>query len=123
MSIEALQYIAGELKATGINYQFMEWRGDVIYPYFTGEYTESAPYTEDGLIGTEFMLNGFHRGEWLALEEAKEKIERRFANSVHILPSGAGIAVNYAGALVIPQSEAGLARIQINLTIQEWKVN
>ena len=123
MTIEALKFIADALKSVGINYEFGEWSQEVIYPYFVGEYTEREPMTEDGLHDADFMLTGFHRGQWLELEEAKQKVERLFANSAHILPNGSGLAVYYSGAFITPQNDPALKRIQINLRIKEWMVN
>lgn len=122
MSIETLKFIADALHGIGINYEFGQWSSEIVYPYFVGEYTESEPLTEDGLHEAEFMLTGFQRGAWLDLEMEKEKIERLFSNNVHMLPSGSGLAIYYAGAFVVPQ-EAGLKSMQINLRIKEWKVN
>lgn len=123
MTIETLKFIADALESIGINYEFGQWSSAVKYPYFVGEYTESEPLTEDGLHEADFMLTGWTRGTWLDLETAKEKIERLFANSAQLLPSGNGLAVFYAGSFIIPQNEAELKSIQINLRIKEWKVN
>ena len=114
MSIESLQYISEKLNEAGINYEFMQWTNKVIYPYFVGEYQEAESLTEDGLQEATFILNGFSKGSWLELEQAKEKIEKVFNFNAVILPSG---------SLVIPTGDAELKRIQINLAIKEWKVN
>lgn len=123
MTIETLKYIADALHSIGINYEFGQWSSEVVYPYFVGEYTESEPLTEDGLHEADFMITGWTRGAWLEMEQAKEKIERLFANNVHLLPSGSGLAIFYAGTLITPQNEAELKSMQINLRIKEWKVN
>lgn len=123
MTIETLRYIHDLLQNNGINYAFGQMKAPITYPYWVGEYTESEPLYENGLHESDFMLNGFHRGDWLGLETEKQKIERAFANCVCVLPSGMGLSIHYAGALIIPQNEADLQRMQINLTINEWKVN
>lgn len=123
MTQETLRYIAETLASAGINYEFGQWSGEIVYPYFVGEYTESEPMTEDGLLQSTFMLNGFSRSDWLALQEAKETIEKLFSNSVQVLASGNGVCIFYAGASIIPENDLELKRIQINLTIKEWKVN
>lgn len=123
MTQETLKFISDTLTDAGINYEFGQWSGEIVYPYFVGEYTESEPMTEDGLLQSTFMLSGFSRTTWLALEQAKETIEKLFSNSVQILESGNGVCIFYAGALIIPENDPELKRIQINLTIKEWKVN
>ena len=123
MSIEALKFINNKLIESGINYEFMQWTNDVVYPYFVGEYQEAESLNEDGFQETTFILNGFSKGSWFSLEQAKETIEKIFSNTTAILPNGNGIAVFYSNSLVIPTGDAELKRIQINLAINEWKVN
>lgn len=127
MTIDALQYVGELLENAGINYQFMRWEvGQTGIPpdyYFVGEYMESPSLTleENGFLESTFVLRGFTRGAWLLLEESKAKIEQAVPKTV-ILPSGAGIAVFYDSAIVVPTGDDELKSIKINLKIQEWKV-
>ena len=130
MSKEVLGFVQKSMEALGIEYAFGEYEGNdkgkVVYPYFVGEYTESEPMTEDGLHEMTFLLSGFSRGSWLTLEDAKERIERYFnmnSGKTVITESGSGVAVSYAGSLIVPTGDAELKKIQINLHIKEWKVN
>lgn len=123
MSKDALKIISDKLTGAGINYEFGEWTSDVIYPYFVGEYQESEPMTEDGLIESTFILTGFSRGSWLDLENAKEIIQRLFSNFTIITESGSGLAIYYAGAMIVPTGDAELKRMEIRLSINEWMVN
>lgn len=124
MSIAALNYISEQLDGLSISYEFGGWTTDSVPdPYFVGEYTEPESLTleEDGMQQIDFLLTGTGTN-WLKLEQAKSKIENNISKTA-ILPNGNGIAVFYAGALIIPTGDAKLKRIQINLTIKEWKVN
>lgn len=123
MTKEVLKFISVELDSAGVNYEFGEWTSDVVYPYFTGEYQETAPTTEDGLQESTFILVGFSRGSWLDLENAREKIERTFSNKTVILDNGSGLAIFYAGSMIVPTGDAELKRIEIRLDVKEWKVN
>ena len=126
MSIEALKFISDSLKNLGVNYEFGEWSSDIVYPYFVGEYQESPPMNEDGMQESTFLLNGFSRGSWLQLEQEKEKIENHFnkvGGKTVITASGAAVAIFYANSLIVPTGDDELKKIQINLTIKEWKVN
>lgn len=130
MSKEVLNIIDNAMKSLGLEYGFGEYagnsNGEIIYPYWVGEYTETEPYTEDGLQEMTFMLTGFSRGSWLDLENDKEKIEsyfNRVSGRVGITGSGSAVAVFYAGALSVPTGDAELKSEQINLSIKEWKVN
>ena len=127
MTMDALQYVGELLESAGINYQFMRWEvGQTGIPpdcYFVGEYMESPSMTleENGFLESTFVLRGFTRGAWFLLEESKAKIEQAVPKTV-ILPSGAGIAVFYDSAIVVPTGDDELKSIKINLKIQEWKV-
>lgn len=123
MTIESLSYITDQLSAAGISYEFGQWSSDEIPdPYWVGEYTESEPITEDGLHESTMILTGTSAGTWLGLESDKAKIEKTFGKTA-ILPSGNGLAVFYSGSYIIPTGDAVLKRIQINLSVKEWRVN
>lgn len=136
MSIAVLKIVADSLKSIGINYEFGEWKSEIKYPYFVGEYQETPPLNEDGLQETAFILTGYTRKSWLELEKEKEKIERLFnsntgkiinckkvSESDTFLQTDRTIAIYYNNALNIPTEDAELKKIQINLCIKEWRVN
>lgn len=123
MTKESLAYINTALTSAGINYEFMEWTSELVYPYFVGEYSEPEPMNEDGMQESTFMITGTTDGTWLSLEEAKAIIERELCNKTAILSNGNGIAVSYSGSLVVPTGNERMKRMQINLNIKEWKVN
>lgn len=129
MSIAALNMISESMTSLGANYQFGEYKaekGKIPNIYWVGEYQEVPPLNEDGLQETSFLLTGFTRGSWLGLEEEKEKIESHFnkvGGKTAIVDSGSAVAVFYDNSLVIPTGDAELKKIQVNLTIKEWKVN
>lgn len=125
MSKEALKIISDAMKSLDLNYAFMEWIGSPAYPYFIGEYQEIEPMNEDGMQETQFILTGFSRDTWEALEDAKEKIASHFnkvGGKTVIADSGSAVAVFYAHSLVVPTGDAELKKIQVNLTIKEWSV-
>lgn len=119
-----LEAVSAGMAAIGVNYAFMEWKDAPAYPYFVGEYQEVEPYTEDGQQECDFILTGFTRGSWADLEAAKEKIENYFhAINGHIVTTpDSAVAIFYAHSLVIPTDDAALKKIEIHLTIKEWKV-
>lgn len=127
MSKDVLKIISDTMVFLGLEYGFAEYAADpVVYPYFVGEYTETEGFTEDGLQESSFLLTGFSRGTWLELEEARERIENYFnrvSGLTVITDSGSGVAIFYAHSLVVPTGDAELKKVQINLTIKEWKVN
>jgi len=121
MRIETLNFLNKQLSEL-VNYEFEEWKSDIVYPYFVGNFSE-IPGDGD-MQETSFILEGFTRNTKLELLEAKEKIEKKYKNELKtILPSGAGVVFLYENALCdIPTGDAELKKIQINLTIKEWSV-
>lgn len=124
MTTDMLKLISDGMAAIGVNYAFAEWKDEIAYPYFVGEYQETPAMTEDGLQEADFILTGFTRGEWADLEAAKEKIENYFCRFglTTIAPSGNSVVVCYSNSLVVPTGDAELKRIEIHLDVKEWKV-
>ena len=127
MTTDGLNFISTAMESAGIPYEFMEYTSaiDSISAYWVGEYSEAEPVTEDGLQETQFILTGTGKGSWLGLEEQKEKIEQLFpaiAGRTAILDNKSGIAVFYGNAFPVPTGDGFLKRLQINLTVKEWKV-
>lgn len=127
MTTDGLNFISAAMESAGIPYEFMEYTSaiDSISAYWVGEYSEAEAVTEDGLQETQFILTGTGKGSWLELEEQKEKIEQLFpaiAGRMAILDNKSGIAVFYGNAFPVPTGDGFLKRLQINLTVKEWKV-
>ena len=125
MSVAALSIVSNSMNELGINYEFGEWTSAVVYPYFVGEYQEVPNPNEDGMLESQFILNGFSRGSWLELEEAKEKIENHFnkvSGKIVTADDKSTVAIFYENGLIVPTGDEQLKRIQINLKIKEWKV-
>lgn len=122
------EYMAEEMDALGINYDFEEWKGEPEYPYITGEYQEVESLDEDGEQETQFILNVFARGITAHgdLEEVKKRIKKHFpkiGGRLATIGEDSRVAIFYANTLGnIPTGDADLKKIQINLKIKEWSV-
>ena len=126
MTKAGLKIISDAMTELGLNYEFMEWTSEPVYPYFVGEYQETEPLNEDGMQESTFLLTGFTRESWIALEDAKELIAAYFnkvSGKTAIADDGTAVAVFYSFSLNIPTGDAELKKMQINLSIKEWKVN
>lgn len=122
MSKAVLKTIDDAMSEMGINYEYMEWTSAPVYPYFTGEYQEVVSMDEDGQQETQFILNGFARGEgaFLALENAKEQIKEYLQDGRLVSTEKSVVAIFYSNTLAnLPTGDAELKRIQINLTVKE----
>ena len=122
--IDILNFIKTGMESIGVNYEFGEWTSDIVYPYFVGEYQESAVDSEDGLQSSTFILTGFSRNTFLELAQEKEKIKAYFSPEgiTAIAETGNAMAVSYSHSLAIPTGEAELKKLEIYLDCKEWKV-
>ena len=128
MSKAALKAIKDSMKEIGVNYQFKKWKGHPTYPYFVGSYQEVPTPGEDGMQETSFILTGFARSDGkvdgvLQLEDAKEKIENYFGTLKVVNADGSAVAIFYANTFGdLPTGDAELEKIEINLTLKEWRI-
>lgn len=120
-----LKFISEQLNTVlNIPYELNEWTADDIPDrYFVGEYTETPTGNEDGSFDNTLILTGTTRGAFSVLENDRKAIEKHFHPACGLCAEtkDGAAAVFYNGAFPVPTGEADLKRIQINLTIKQWK--
>ena len=126
MTRNALKIISKAMDTLGLEYGFVRYdKKPIVYPYWVGEYQETAPTTESGYITSSFLLTGFHRGTWEDIERQKESIANYFnkvSGKTIMAEDGSAVAIFYSHSLIVPTMDAELKRIQINLDVYEWSV-
>lgn len=131
MSEEALKIISDVMEKLGLNYEFMEWTGDRVYQYFTGEYQEVEKPPDSITDESKFILSGFARRQkgktnpYLSLENAKKKIKKKFNKETGYIvttDTGSVVAIFYSSSFPVRTVDADLKKIQINLDVMEWSV-
>lgn len=124
MTIEVLGIIDNLLSEAGINYEYLEWTSDMVYPYWVGDYQEVEPLSEDGMCESTFIMSGFTRSTALELEQDKEKIKKLFdetSGKLVTTDNGSVVAIFYANALPVRNENMDLKSMTINLKVKEWK--
>ena len=121
MNTETLSYINTILKESGLHYSFVRWNGELVFPYWIGEYSEVDSIYEDGMVESDFILTGTTEESWFTLQQEKEKIEKLFRDKTTILESGIGLSISFERSLIVPTESDTLKRIQINLSVKEWR--
>lgn len=118
-----LAIIKEELKTIGVPYEFMRWTSAIEYPYFIGEYSEIDTNTEDGYEECTLMITGTTKGNWLELEEIKNKIKNHFPSVYGLRKSTdtGTVVFYYSNAFPVDTGDADLKRIQINIQVKQWK--
>lgn len=123
MSEEILKFMAESMEKMGLEYYFLELKGQPEYPYFVGEYLEESPAGELGEQDTQFILTGFSRSGWTGLEQAKKKIKEYFnrvTGRTIITEDKSVVAVFYEKSSPVLTGEMELKKIQIDLLVKEW---
>lgn len=121
MNTETLSYINKLLKESGIHYSFVRWNGELVFPYWIGEYSEVDSIYEDGMVESDFILTGTTEESWLTLQHEKEKIEKLLDKITTILESGIGLSISFERSLIVPTESDAMKRIQMNFSIREWR--
>lgn len=116
----------GEVLSGGINYRFLRWKGDPVYPYFIGELHKAGGGDESGEAEYELLLTGFYRGEdEMQLYEAAEKVLEMFPEDTgRLIQCRSGTMLVSAGTILPDLSTdmgTELSRMQITLEIKRWK--
>lgn len=125
MTNEARMIINNGMTELDLNYAFMRWEEEIPDLYFVGEYQEQPTMSEDGFQESVFILSGWTRGSWADLESAKEKIENYFnrvSGKTVITDNGSAVAIFYENSLVVPTGDSELKKLEIRLSVKEWKV-
>lgn len=128
MTTEALNHIRNFMKQLGIPYCLNKWtKNEIPDRYWVGEYQEvdSDNMETTGYQESSFYLSGFSRGPGagLILENDKETLKKACMNYRRILASGAAIAISYDTGKMVSTNTADISRLDITLTIKEWRVN
>lgn len=75
------------------------------------------------MVESDFILTGTTEGTWLELQEEKEKVEKLFRDKTTILASGVGVSMSFERSLIVPTESDTLKRVQINISVKEWRNN
>ena len=128
MQKETLKYISDCLTSKNIPYDFEEYKApiDEIDRYWVGEYQEITSISEDGCEESNFILTGTGKDDILVLENDKQTIRSLFPpreGRLATIDNGSKVAIFYDGSQQISTGDAMLKKIQIELTIKEWRVD
>lgn len=103
MEKELLEVLKQRLLALGINYEYGEYSGELVYPYVVGEYNENLYTAENGTTQGEVILTAFTTGTESDLIDLKDLIKREFADYRATTESGA-VVFSYRGKLFIREN-------------------
>jgi len=119
---EVLKYIGQKLNEIELPYEYYEWTGDDVYPYFVGSYVQEQTREEDGYTHGVFTIDGWARGNILELVKYGDAIKKIFTDHRAFM-DGHFLYMNTDNIQTIPTGEEELKRINISISVDEWEEN
>jgi hypothetical protein len=122
MEEKILAVISDEMSALQLNYHYMTYKpeGETIYPYITGEYSETDYVYEDGHIEGGLLLEVWTRSTWTDLSVIKEAIRKHFKD-FRCVKDGVAIYIAYNSSNSARAEDGTLKKKLITLDIQAWE--
>lgn len=117
-----LKYINQKLSEMNITYEYYEWTGEDVYPYFVGSYDHDNKRYEDGYTSGRFTINGWTRGNMLELVNIGDEIVNTFTDHQVIIDDHF-LYINVEINQTLPTGEEELKRLMIVLSVEEWEGN
>lgn len=117
-----LKYINHKLSEMNIPYEYYEWTGEDVYPYFVGSYDHDNKRYEDGYTSGRFTINGWTRGNMLELVNIGDEIVNTFTDHQVIIDDHL-LYINVEINQTLPTGEEELKRLMIVLSVEEWEGN
>ncbi len=120
---KVLKIINDEMQKLNLNYFYLYNDSEkVIYPYITGEYTESTYANENRMTNGDMLLECWNRGSDLNLIIAINKLKEHFAE-FQTVQDDIGLAINYNSCSPRRTDDVNLKKYEIHLDIVYWKGN
>jgi hypothetical protein len=122
MTTNGMEYIVKAMSELDLPFAFYEWVEAPPETYFVAETCQEVdPVDESGRQETVIILGGFTKGSYMELEQAKDRLKK--IDRSEILSDGMGVALYYNTSNNVPLDNSDYKKIQVNLTLKEWKVN
>ncbi len=115
-----LQRIAKRLQEFNVPYEYGEWTGELVYPYFVGSMNEGSFRFEDNYTDGTFTINGWNTSSKLELIQMVDAIKVAFADWICAVDNCL-YYVRFGNAQYIPSGEEGIYRVSITLNTGEWR--
>lgn len=110
-----------QMKNLGIEYYYLYNNAPkIIYPYVTGEFTESSYTYEDNSNTGDMLLECWNRGSQQNLITLHQKIKEHFRD-LYVISDNTVAHIAYNSAYPIRTNDARLFKIEIHLDITYWE--
>lgn len=118
---ELLNVISKTMLELGINYDYLELKNQLSYPYVIGEYFENNYVKETNGSEGEFLLTIWDRNlSSINIIETNQKIKKAFGD-LRIVQNGTAIHLSYANSLPELQDADDLKKQEIRIDVKYYE--
>lgn len=118
---ELLCTISDIMTELEINYDYLELKNKLSYPYVIGEYFENNYVDETHLSEGEFLLTLFDRNvSSMNIIDLNQKIKNKFKDLIKI-KNGTAIYLSYGNSLPEQQEAENLKKQEIRIDVQYFE--
>lgn len=116
-----LSIVAEIMKELNLNYDYLELKSKLNYPYIVGEYYENEYIEESHCSKGEFLLTIWDKNlSSMNVIEINQKIKKKFAD-LKIIKNGTAISLSYSNSLPVLQDIDNLKKQEIRIDIQYFE--
>ncbi len=116
-----LNVVAQSLKKLNINYDYLELKNKLKYPYVVGEYFENEYIEETHCSKGEFLLTIWDKNlSSTNILDVNQKIKKKFAD-LKIIKNNTAISLSYSNSLPVLQDIDNLKKQEIRIDVQYFE--
>ncbi len=118
---ELLNTISEIMKLLEINYDYLELKSKLKYPYVIGEYFENEYIEESHCSKGEFLLTIWDKNlSSMKIIEVNQKIKKKFAD-LKIIKNNIAINLSYSNSLPVLQDIDNIKKQEIRIDVQYFE--
>lgn len=118
---ELLNVMSDIMKELNLNYDYLELKSKLKYPYVVGEYYENEYIEESYCSKGEFLLTIWDKNlSSINVIEINQKIKKKFAD-LKIIKNSTAISLSYSNSLPVLQDIDNLKKQEIRIDVQYFE--
>lgn len=118
---DLLNVVSETMKELGINYDYLELKSKLKYPYVIGEYFENEYTQESHYSKGEFLLTLWDKNlSSMNIIEVNQQIKKEFAD-LKIIKNNTTISLSYSNSLPVLQDIDNLKKQEIRIDVQYFE--
>lgn len=118
---ELLNTVSKIMEKLNMNYDYLELKGKLKYPYIIGEYFENEYIEESHCSRGEFLLTVWDKNmSSTNIIEINQKLKKEFAD-LKIIKNNTAISLSYSNSLPVLQDIDSIKKQEIRIDVQYFE--